>query len=157
MVSWGKIDCSGKILLLGKIWWGEDIEYRHHFLSKKKNLYILTKINPLLHNLMVSQCFGRSLLKALLEKEKMLITSIFSFPRNFFYPFKDNGYPLTLYQTINFGLFQIEVICRQQFQIWWNVRKFSKWVENSGKGEIAGYKQFFLFPQCFQKICTADT
>ena len=26
-----------------------------------------------------------------------------------------------------------------------------------GKGEIACYKQFFLFPQCFQKTCTGDT
>ena len=35
---------------------------------------------------------------------------------------------------------------------------FSKRVENNvGKGEIAGYKQFLLFPQCFQKICIADT
>ena len=39
-----------------------------------------------------------------------------------------------------------------------NGRKFSKWVENTvGKGEIACYKQFLLFPQCFQKTCTADT
>ena len=37
-------------------------------------------------------------------------------------------------------------------------RKFSKWLENTvGKGEIARYKQFLLFPQCFQKTCTADT
>ena len=28
----------------------------------------------------------------------------------------------------------------------------SKWVENTvGKGEIARYEQFLLFPQCFQK------
>ena len=34
---------------------------------------------------------------------------------------------------------------------------FSKWVENTkGKEEIACYKQFLLFPQCFQKTCTAD-
>ena len=26
-----------------------------------------------------------------------------------------------------------------------------------GKGEIAGYKQFLLFTQCFQKSFTADT
>ena len=25
-----------------------------------------------------------------------------------------------------------------------------------GKGEIASYEQFFLFPHCFQKTCTAD-
>ena len=37
-------------------------------------------------------------------------------------------------------------------------RNLSKWLENSeGKGEIACYKQFLLFPQCFQKTCTANT
>ena len=31
---------------------------------------------------------------------------------------------------------------------------YSKWVENTvGKGEIARYEQFLLFPQCFQKAC----
>ena len=35
-----------------------------------------------------------------------------------------------------------------------NSRKFSKHVENTvGKGEIAGNKQFLLFPQCLQKAC----
>ena len=35
-----------------------------------------------------------------------------------------------------------------------NARKLSKWVENTvGKEEIAHYKQFLLFPQCFQKAC----
>ena len=39
-----------------------------------------------------------------------------------------------------------------------NGRMFSKWVENTvGKGEIARHEQFLLFPQCFQKACTADT
>ena len=34
-----------------------------------------------------------------------------------------------------------------------NSRKFSKQVENTvGKGEIACYKQFLVFPQCFQKV-----
>ena len=33
-------------------------------------------------------------------------------------------------------------------------RKLSKRVENTmGKGEIARYEQFLLFPQCFQKAC----
>ena len=36
-------------------------------------------------------------------------------------------------------------------------RAFSKQVENIvGKGEIARYAQFLLFPQCFQKTCTAN-
>ena len=35
-----------------------------------------------------------------------------------------------------------------------NGRKLSKWVENTvGKGEIAHYEQFLLFPQCFRKDC----
>ena len=35
-----------------------------------------------------------------------------------------------------------------------NSRKFSKQVENTvGKGEIARYEQFLLFPHCFQKAC----
>ena len=39
-----------------------------------------------------------------------------------------------------------------------NGRKLSKWLENTvGKGEIAHYEQFLLFPLCFQKTCTADT
>ena len=34
---------------------------------------------------------------------------------------------------------------------------FSKRVENTvGKGEIARYELFLLFPQCFEKKCTAD-
>ena len=38
-----------------------------------------------------------------------------------------------------------------------NGREFSKMVENTiGKGEIACDEQFVLFPQCFQKIFTAD-
>ena len=35
-----------------------------------------------------------------------------------------------------------------------NGRRLSQRVENKvGKGEIARYEQFFLFPQCFQKAC----
>ena len=35
-----------------------------------------------------------------------------------------------------------------------NGRKLSQGVENTvGKGKIARYKQFLLFPQCFQKAC----
>ena len=35
-----------------------------------------------------------------------------------------------------------------------NETKLSKQVENIvGKGEIARYEQFLLFPQCFQKAC----
>ena len=65
---------------------------------------------------------------------------------------------LTLSQTTNFGLFQIERVCRRQFQIGWKWQKVLQRVENTvGNGEIAHYEQFLLFPQCFQKTCTTDT
>ena len=36
--------------------------------------------------------------------------------------------------------------------------QLSDWVENIvGKGEIARYEQFLLFPQCFPKQSVADT
>ena len=79
------------------------------------------------------------MLKILLEKEKMLITSIFSFTRYVFYPSKNKfnfsvafilsaenafnldqskilsfGKELTFYQTTKFGLNQTENIFRQQ-------------------------------------------
>ena len=39
-----------------------------------------------------------------------------------------------------------------------NSSKISIRVENTvGKGEIGRSEQFILFPQCFQKTCTADT
>ena len=35
-----------------------------------------------------------------------------------------------------------------------NGSKLSTWVKNNvGKGEIARYEQFLLFPKCFQKAC----
>ena len=35
--------------------------------------------------------------------------------------------------------------------------KFSNRLENTvGKGEIARYQQFLLYPQCFQRTCTAN-
>ena len=70
-----------------------------------------------------------------------------------------NGKLLTLSQTTNFRLFQIERVCRQQFFRFEEYgRKLSRWVENTvGKREIARYEQFLLFPQCFQKTCPADT
>ena len=59
---------------------------------------------------------------------------------------------LTHYQTTNFRLFQTEKIADDNFKLDKNDGKFSKWIENTvGKGEIARYEQFLLFPQCFQK------
>ena len=34
-----------------------------------------------------------------------------------------------------------------------NIKLLKPFENNVGKGEIARYKQFLLFPQCFQKAC----
>ena len=50
----------------------------------------------------------------------------------------------------NFRLFQAEEFADDHFKFDENGRKFSIWVENTvGKGEIARYEQFLLFPQSF--------
>ena len=69
---------------------------------------------------------------------------------------------LTLSQMTNFRLFQTEKVCRQLCQTMSNLKKMTKnhpnWVENTeGKGAIAHYEQFLLFPQCFQKAYTINT
>ena len=44
------------------------------------------------------------------------------------------------------------------FKFHTNGGNFSKGEENTvGKGEIVRYEQFLLFPQCFEKTCTAET
>ena len=66
---------------------------------------------------------------------------------------KHYGY-LTRYQTTNFRLFQTERVCEENFKFDENGRQLSKQIENTGgKGKNAHYKQFLLFPQCFQKAC----
>ena len=53
---------------------------------------------------------------------------------------------------------KLKEIAGDNFKFDENGRKFLKQVENNvGKGEIARYEQFLLFPQCFQKTYTADT
>ena len=60
------------------------------------------------------------------------------------------GNGLTVSNTTNFRLFQTERPYIGQFDE--NGRKFSQRLENTlGKGEVAGYEQFLLFLQCFQK------
>ena len=53
---------------------------------------------------------------------------------------------------------KLEELADNNFTFDENGRKLSKRVENTvGKGEIARYEQFLLFPQCFQKTYIADT
>ena len=71
-------------------------------------------------------------------------------------------FPLQLPQLFTkrqyFGLVQTESLQMAIEKFDENGRKFSKQVENVvGNGGIARYKQFLLYPQCFQKPCTTDT
>ena len=57
----------------------------------------------------------------------------------------------------NYRFIRTQRVANYNFNFDENGRKFSKRVENSvGKGKIACYKQFLLYPQCFQKTYTAD-
>ena len=82
----------------------------------------------------------------------MLVISISSVPKRF-----HKVSILTLSQTTNFRLFQTgSLFADDNFEFDENGGEFSKLVENTvGKGEIARNEQFLLFPQCFQKTCTA--
>ena len=58
---------------------------------------------------------------------------------------------LTHYQTTNFKL---KDFADDNFKFEENGRKLLKPIDNTvGKGEIARYEQFLLYPQCFQKAC----
>ena len=49
---------------------------------------------------------------------------------------------------------KLKEFAEDNFKCHENERNLSKQVENTvGKGEIARYEQFLLFPQCFQKVC----
>ena len=53
---------------------------------------------------------------------------------------------------------KLEEFADDNFKFDENVKKFSKRVENTvGKGGIARYEQFPLFPHCFQMTCATDT
>ena len=64
---------------------------------------------------------------------------------------------LNPFQKTNIRLLQTERDCMRHFKFDKNGGKFFKRIESTvGKGEIARYEQFLLFPQCFQKDCTAE-
>ena len=65
---------------------------------------------------------------------------------------KESPYHLTHYQTTNFRLFKLKDFADDNFKFDENSKKLSEWVQNTvGRGEIARYEQFLLFPPCFQK------
>ena len=59
--------------------------------------------------------------------------------------------PITRQQILDSS--KLKEFADDNFRFDENGRKLSKWVENTvGKGEIACYEQFLLFPQCFQSL-----
>ena len=65
---------------------------------------------------------------------------------------------LTLSQTINLDFSKLKEFADDNFEFDEYGGKLSERIENTvEKEEIARYEQFLLFPQCFQKTCTADT
>ena len=60
--------------------------------------------------------------------------------------------PITRQQILDSS--KLKEFADNNFKFDENGRKLSKQVENTmGKGEIARYEQFLLFPQSFQKVC----
>ena len=55
--------------------------------------------------------------------------------------------------------FNLKGFADDNFKFYESDRELPKWIENTvGKGEIARYDQFLLFPHCFQTTKnTADT
>ena len=104
--------------------------------------------------------------KTLWEKEKLLFMSNFSFSDSVFKRLVletrknpglfGKGLKHSLenkwgFQMTIFRLPKLKELADNNFKSDENARKFSKSIENSvGKGEITCYKQFLLFPQCFQ-------
>ena len=64
---------------------------------------------------------------------------------------------LTLPKRQFFYSSKLKEFADDNFKLDENGTKMSRRVENTvGKGEIARYEQFLIFPQCFQKTCPAD-
>ena len=85
----------------------------------------------------------------------MLVTIIFFFSYNSFYSIKERNHHLTHYQKTNFRLFQIERVCRRQFQIW---RKWQKVIQmgrkHCGKRRNCSLRAISPFsPSVFLKAC----
>ena len=92
------------------------------------------------------------------KKEKLLVTSNFSFSHNVFYSVRylfiilNSLLPITRQQILDSS--KLKEFADDNLKFDKNGRKLSRWVENTvGKGKIALDEQFLLFPKCFQKAC----
>ena len=116
------------------------------------------------------------------KKEKMLVTSIFFFSHNVFYPLKTNSYFsatfILLYanafnfdQSKNFllgkelnltlpnnrivNLSKLKAIAGGKIIVTQKLKFILGRIENVGKGENAGYPHFLLFPLCLKNFLYA--
>ena len=83
---------------------------------------------------------GRELPKQV-EKEKLLITSNFSFSHSVF-----KG--VIVWEWVNLGFF-VDPFSKQSLVF--TFLQYKSFENSVGKGENARNEQFLLFPQCFQK------
>ena len=89
-----------------------------------------------------------AMFRIILSGDKVI--SSHAFLRPYFNPFPND--------TEILDSFKLKDSADDYFKFDENGRKFFIQVENTvGKGEIARYEQFLLFPLCFQKACTAKT
>ena len=97
----------------------------------------------------------RRLLKTLLKKEKMLVTSIFSFSHNVFYPIEDRNLHLSYNYFVICKCFQFDLVQILLFGLELTISQTSPgfyvsalqvFRKQCGKSEIARNEQFLLFP-----------
>ena len=99
-----------------------------------------------------------NLLQTLQEKEKLLITSNFSFSNSVFYHFGElctifikakivvcNLFQFRRVQNLSYG----KGLTLSQISLGFTCLQYKLFENTMGKGKIAGNEQFFLFPQCF--------
>ena len=103
-------------------------------------------------------------------KEENARASSFLFSENVFYPLKNKFYnpsytEFVVQNAVNpfpnnkiLDSSKLKDFADDIIEFDENGNEFSNRVENTvGKGEIARYEQFLLFPQCFKNTYTADT
>ena len=98
--------------------------------------------------------------RKLWEKEKLLVTSNFSFSNSVFKRLilqtrKNQGLfgkELTLYQTTKFWTSPSRKTVDNKINVTYKMNLVMGRLENSvGKGENAGHQHYLLFPHCFQR------
>ena len=84
-----------------------------------------------------------SLLKTLWEKEKLLVTSNFSFSHNIFYPLGEVPQFFMKFKTVVWKLFQFGKVLNLSFGK--GLRKIKKILYENKKGVLSTFSPFFTF------------